>query len=217
MARSFLRRLSAVLPALPALLLLSACGPRESVVERGLREGVLHVAISAEPRALDPHTATGIGEAQVLAAVFEGLVIDHPETDGAIAPGAAHSWEVSADGLAYTFHLRPDARWSNGDPLTADHFRYAFHRILHPDLGSSYAEMLYPLSHAESFHRGETDDFARVGVAAPDDHTLVLTLASPLPHFLQLLRHFAWYPVHPPTIKAHDAFSRRGTPWTRPA
>ena len=129
--------------------------------------------------------------------------------------GAAESWEISEDGLQYTFHLDPKGRWSNGDPVTAHDFLFSFERILTPLLGAPYAYMLFPLSGAEAFNKGQLTDFSDVGAHAPDAHTLVLKLTTPTPYFLSLLAHNTWWPVHPPTILKHGSMTDRISKWTK--
>ncbi|MBM3842453.1 MAG: peptide ABC transporter substrate-binding protein, partial [Verrucomicrobia bacterium] len=104
---------------------------------------ILHVGVGVDPQDLDPQIITGIPEARILRALCEGLVIIGP--DGKLAPGVAHSWEVSADGLQLTFRLRPEARWSDGRPLTARDFVASYQRILTAGLGARNAERLYPV------------------------------------------------------------------------
>src|SRR5690606_17265176 len=99
----------------------------------------------------------------------------------------AQSWTVSKDQKTYLFKLHPQAKWSNGDPLTAHDFIYSWKRILTPTLASEYAYMLYPVKNAEAYHKGELKDFNSVGIRAIDAHTLEVTLKSPIPYFLSLL------------------------------
>ena len=129
--------------------------------------------------------------------------------------GAAESWEISEDGLQYTFHLDPKGRWSNGDPVTAHDFLFSFERILTPLLGAPYAYMLFPLSGAEAFNKGQLTDFSDVGAHALDARTLVLKLTTPTPYFLSLLAHNTWWPVHPPTILKHGSMTDRISKWTK--
>jgi len=117
------------------LLLLAACGGGETNVEAGTRDGILHLGNGAEPQDLDPHTTTGVPEHHLQMALFEGLVKLDGDTLEPI-PGAASSWTVSDDGRTYTFTMRPGALWSNGDPVTAHDFVYAWQRLLSPALGA---------------------------------------------------------------------------------
>ncbi len=194
---------------------VAGCGPSESPVESGIREQILHINNATDIQNLDPHTVTGLPEFHIVSALFEGLTGIDPE-DMSPAPAAARDWEVSEDGTVYTFHLREDAVWSNGDPLTAGDFLFSFERILSPGLASQYAYMLYPMRGARAFHQEETADFTDVGARATDDHTLEITLDHPVPYFLSLVSHNTWYPVHPDTILAHGEIDQPGTRWIRP-
>ncbi len=196
------------------LLALVGCKPRETYVEAGNRTQTLHRGMGPALANLDPHLATGTTDYNVLSALFEGLVAEDP-VDLHPVPGVAASWDISPDGLHYTFHLRADARWSNGDPVTATDFVDSWRRVLSPQLAADYANLLYVLRGAEAYHRGETNDFSAVGVKAADDHTLEVTLAYPAPYFLSLLQHWMWYPVHLPSIAAVGDPLDRTTPWAR--
>ena len=194
----------------------SGCRDRgETRVDRALRDRVLHLGNGTEPQDLDPHLVTGVPEHNILSALLEGLITENPQ-DLTPSPGVAASWSVSEDGLTYTFYLRETARWSNGDPVTANDFLFSFKRILSPSLGAEYAYMLYVVENAEAYHQGEISDFSKVGFAAPDDLTLSITLRNATPYFLSLLNHYAWFPVHPPTVLAFGAMDQRGSNWTRP-
>lgn len=187
-----------------------------SNVETALDTQVLHFGLGAEPQHLDPHLATSVAAHNVLTALLEGLVSEDPKTLQPI-PGVAKSWNISKDGTVYTFQLREDARWSNGDKVTAQDFIYSFRRILNPEFGAKYASMLYPLKNASHYHQGKKSwEEAKVGAKAIDPSTLQLTLENPLPYFLQLLNHYSWFPVHPPTIDKFGAFAQIGTSWTKP-
>lgn len=211
-------RLRSLLPRLLAAALLfvvASCRPRESNVETGNRTQTLHRGIGPALADLDPHLATGTTDYNVLSALFEGLVGEHPE-DLSPVPGVAETWTVSASGLVYTFHLRADARWSNGDPLTAADFVASWRRALTPSLAADYASLLYVLAGAEAFHKGQTTDFGAVGVRALDPRTLRVELEYPAPYFLSLLQHWMWYPLHLPSIEAVGPAYTRGTAWARP-
>ena len=111
------------------VLVLSACGGTESKVDSALEEQILYFGNGAEPKDLDPHTVTGVPESHILMALLEGLVIRHPEGLDPL-PGVASSWDISEDGKTYTFNLRDTAVWSNGDPVTASDFVWAWERML---------------------------------------------------------------------------------------
>lgn len=207
-------RLLPLLLLLAVCLVLTACGRGETNVSTGNRLGILHMGNTDEPQELDPHVVTGIPEGRIIRALLEGLVGKDPATLEPI-PAVARSWEISDDGTHYTFHLDPQARWSNGDPHTAHDYVWTWRRALHPGLGNYYAYMLYPIRGAAGYHRGELKDFDAVGVRALDDHTLSVQLENPTPYFLQLLDHFALYPLHPPTLERFGASEQRGTRWTR--
>lgn len=196
-----------------AALTLASCAKRETPVELGNREGRLHLGIGSEPSDIDPHIVTGIGEAKVLHALFEPLVSFDPQTLKP-TPALAERWDVSADGLTWTFHLR-DARWSNGEPITAQDCIESWRRILTPSLGADYAYMLYMIRGAEAFNKG-TADFSQVGLTAPDERTLVVQLNAPTPYFHQVLLNSPWRPVNVRAIARVGDVYRRGNAWTRP-
>lgn len=208
------RNFAALLCALIGMLGLAGCGSDETRVAQGDREQVLHWGNGTEPQELDPHIVTGIPEHHILVALLEGLVLKNPATLEPI-PGVAERWEISADGLVYTFHLRADARWSNGDPVTAGDFAWSWQRALTPSLGNSYAYMLFAIRNAEAFATGKLADFAQVGVEVLDARTLRVTLDHPTPYFLQLLDHFSMFPVHRATLEQYGDPFQRGSTWTR--
>ena len=196
-------------------LFLAACGPTETNVESGTRDQILHLGNGSEPQTLDPHLLSATPSGNIGRALLEGLLNVHPETL-APQPGLAERWDISSDFKTYTFYLRPEARWSNGDPITADDFVYSWRRILSPALASVYAYQLFHIKNAEAFNRGELDDFSLVGVKAIDSKTLQVELNHPVPFFLSLLTHISTFAVHPATVEAHGAIDQRGTRWTRP-
>ena len=215
MSRPFLRLLCLFAATLSAAVLFTSCGKRETNVERALTDQVFHRGIGYEVSELDPHLVTGIGEGEVLRALFEGLVAEDP-VDLHPVPGVAERWDIAPDGTTYTFHLRANAKWSDGSALTAHDFVASYKRMLTPSLGAEYANMLYILQGGEAYHKGTSKDFASVGVKASDDRTLRLTLEHPAAYFLSLLAHSSWLPVHLPTIEKHGPAYQRGNPWTRP-
>ncbi|ASA23568.1 peptide ABC transporter substrate-binding protein [Paenibacillus donghaensis] len=166
--------------------------------EKLAADQTLHINLSSEPPTFDPAQAQDNQAHTVLKLMYEGLTNMNDET-GQPEKGIADNWEVSADGLKYTFKLR-DAQWSNGDAVKASDFVYAWKRVLDPKAVSPapYAYQLYYLKNAESYNleKGVTD-FNEVGVKAIDDKTLEVTLENPTPYFLGLLSFYTYYPVHP--------------------
>lgn len=170
---------------------------------------VFRRGIAGEPDTLDPHRSEEASTADVLRDIFEGLTSERP--DGAIVPGVAQSWEISEDGRVYRFNLREDARWSNGDAVTADDFVTGLRRSANPATGSHYSQVLLPIAGADAVLAGDAPPEA-LAVQALDEHLLEIRLESPTPYFLGLLSHSATYPVHGPSLATHgDRFARPGT------
>ena len=195
-------------------LLLSSCSENIPPVESSYDSKILYLGNGTEPKDLDPHTVTGVPESKILMALIEGLVIRHPDGLEPL-PGIAKSWDISLDGKEYIFNIR-DAVWSNGEPVTADDFVYAWKRMLMPSLGSKYPDMLYDVVNAEEFNKGLIDDFNLVGVNAVDNKTLIVNLKNPAPYFIELLAHYTTRPVHQGTIEKYGEIDSLGNQWTRP-
>lgn len=193
---------------------LAGCDRGETNVQTGNRLGILHYGNGSEPQGLDPHIVTGIPENHIVRAIFEGLAVKNPYTLEP-EPGVAQSWDISDDGLTITFYLNPEARWSNGDPMSAHDYVWSWQRALNPAMGNQYAYMLYPVNNAEAYATGKITDFQAVGVKARDDQTLVVTLGAPTPYFIQLMDHYSTFALHRPTIEKFGASTARYTPWTR--
>ena len=205
---------SSTLVALLALT-LSACGGGEKNVVSGNATGYLHYGNGAEPQGIDPHLVTGVPESHIVRALFEGLAVKNPITLEP-EPGVAERWEISPDGTVYTFFINPQAKWSNGEPVTASDYVWSWERALHPETGSLYAYMLFPVVNAEKFASGAFDDFAEVGIKSLDAQTLRISLNAPTPYFLQLMDHYSTFAVHPETVLKFGGMSDRFTLWTRP-
>ncbi len=170
---------------------------------------VLQRGIPADPETLDQHKARSTQAADVLRDLGEGLVGYSPT--GELVPAAAESWEVSEDGRTYTFHLRAEARWSNGDRVTAEHFVLAFRRLVTPATAAFYANMLADVVNAAGAVAGKAPA-EMLGVEAVDDLTLVVRLERPTPYLLSLLTHPSTFPLHPGSVAEHgDGFARPGT------
>lgn len=196
------------------LAALLACSQGESNVASGNRNGVLHFGNASEPQSIDPHVMSGSPEVNIASALYEGLVTRNPATLE-MDPGVAERWEISDDGKVMTFYLNPEARWSNGDPVTAEDFVWSLRRSLHPDMGNQLAYILFSIVGAEAFSTGKLTDPAMLGVRALDSHTLQIELKNPNPYFLGILGTYPAYPVHRATVEAHGKFTDRFTPWTR--
>lgn len=177
-----------------------------------------------EVTSLDPHTVTGIPEGRVLRLLYEGLVGRDPKTLEPI-PAGARGWDVSDDGLYYVFFLRRDARWSNGDPVTAADFAWSMRRVMEPATAAPYAYELFCIRGAREFTTGKDADgdaaevsWEDVGVRVQDESTLVLELERPAPYLLDLLAYNAFFPVHRASLEAMQAAypARWRTRWTRP-
>jgi oligopeptide transport system substrate-binding protein len=193
---------------------LSACGTGESNVTQGNREGILHYGNGAEPQGLDPHVVTGVPENHLIRALFEGLAVKNPVTLEP-EPGVAERWTFNEDRSVITFYLNPNAKWSNGEQVTADDFVWSWNRALHPETGNLYAYMLYPVKNAEAYAKGDVNEFSEVGVKALDETTLQVTLNAPTPYFIQLMDHYSTFAVHPETLLKFGKMTDRFTPWTR--
>lgn len=203
------------------LPLLVAAGLLLYLARGSTRQRADFVVASGTLRTIDPHRVSWLDEIQVASALFEGLTRLEPRTMQP-EPGVARSWSVSADQREYTFHLRPEARWSNGQPVLAEHFRSAWLRVLDPQLKSQYASLLFVIDGAESYYRSRLDrdpdndvPARRVGIEAPDDHTLRVRLVAPCSYFLDLTAFATFAPVYPPALRAAPGGVHESK-WTRP-
>ncbi|MDI5884687.1 peptide ABC transporter substrate-binding protein [Cobetia amphilecti] len=177
------------------------------VASQGVMADTLKLAIMGEPASLDPQQISGTWENDVVGDLFEGLVTE--AADGERIPGAAESWQISDDGKTYTFTLRENGKWSDGEPVTAEDFVYALKRIMTPENASDYAYILYPIKNAKAINSGEAEPDT-LGVRAVDDHTLEITLERPTPYFLDQLSHYTAYPLPKHVVEKY------GKDWTDP-
>jgi oligopeptide transport system substrate-binding protein len=161
-----------------------------------------------DPDSLDPQRARSVESQNILRDLCEGLTT--LDKTAAVAPGVASEWTMSPDGKTYTFKLRPDARWSNGDRVVAADFVAALRRLVDPATASGYAQVIDVIANAGDIIAGKKPPEA-LGVSAPDDSTVVVTLSNPAPYLPGLLSHTSTCPVHQPTLAAHgDSFARPG-------
>ncbi len=165
----------------------------------------------AEPQSLDPSIITGQIEGRLCNALFEGLTTRNQH--GQVVPGMAESWQANADNTHFTFRLRDDARWSNGDPVTAQDFVDSWQRTLSPELASEYAYIMFFIQGAENYNQqqeGISVDFSTVGVTAVSEKILEVKLRAPTPFFPSLTSYVTYYPVHIPTVEKY------GMGWVKP-
>ena len=165
----------------------------------------------AEPETYDPGICVGQPDGRVARALFEGLTAPDPKTLEPL-PAQAYRWDISPDGLTYTFHLRPNLVWSDGHPVTAHDFVWSWRRVLTRETAARYSNLLYPIANAEAFNKDSIpgDPEPELGFNAPDDSTLVVRLAQPTPYFLFLTNFYTYLPVPRWAIEKH------GNRWTRP-
>ncbi len=189
------------------LPLLAAVSLATSLSVDTARAATLNIGIQGEPASLDTARIGGTTwENDVLGDLFEGLVTLNP--GGEYIPGAASSWDISDNGTVYTFKLRDDANWSDGEPVVAKDFVLAFQRLFDPANGAVYASLFYPIRGAEAHTKGE-QDAPELGVEAIDAKTLKITLNQPTPYFPTLLAHIAASPVPSHLVKQY------GDDWTQ--
>lgn len=161
-----------------------------------------------EVASLDPQKTEGVPESHVIRDLLEGLV--NQDANGNTTPGVAESWETT-DNKVFTFHLRKDAKWSNGDPVTAEDFVYSFQRAVDPNTASPYSWYLEmtTMINASDIIAGKKDK-STLGVKAVDAHTFEVTLESPVPYFVMMMGHTTVKPVHKATVEKY------GDKWTKP-
>lgn len=188
-------------------VVLTGCGKSGSSGEQ-----VFKINLHSEPPTLDPAQMQDNISSTVANAIFEGLMV--LDKDGHVQPGAADKWTVSDDGLVYTFEIRDDAKWSNGDPVTAYDFEYAYQRVLDPGTTPPppYAYQLYYIKNAQNYNIVEDnpnhiDDWNEVGVKVKDEKTLEITLESKTPYFLGLTSFYTYLPVHKSSVESNPAFA----------
>ncbi|MCF6092955.1 peptide ABC transporter substrate-binding protein [Microaerobacter geothermalis] len=149
---------------------------------------------STEPPSLNPNTATDSTSGEILRQVMEGLVRLDKDSKVVKGSGMAEDWTISEDGLTITFKIKDNVFWSNGDPVTAEDFEYAWKQVLNPETAADYAYQLFYLKNGEKYNAGEVSA-DEVGVKALDEKTLEVTLEAPVPYFISLTAFYSLYPV----------------------
>ena len=158
---------------------------------------------AGEPKSLDPHRASGTWENNIIGDMMMGLYTEAANGDPIL--GAADDAKTSPDGLRWTFHIRPHT-WSDGKPVTAGDFVYAFRRILNPSFGAEYCEILFPIKNARKVNDARTNTpLTELGVSAPDDQTLIIDLENPAPYLPQLLTHYTAYPLPKHVVEKYES------------
>lgn len=168
---------------------------------------MLHRGLGAEPESLDPHKSRSMQAGDVQRDVGEGLT-GYSE-DGRLEPRAAERWEVSDDGRTYTFWLRREARWSNGEAVTADDFVYSFRRLVDPATAAFYSQSVIGVENARAIVAGDASP-EELGVSAVGEFELVIRLEDPLPYFLALVSHPSMFPVHRESVESAKTYARPG-------
>jgi oligopeptide transport system substrate-binding protein len=203
-------RCAALLALATATLLACGSSPDTAPARGGgaAQSALLLRGNGTGPDSLDPQKARVTEAHTILRDLYECLT--SLDKNAAAAPGVATSWDTSADGRTYTFHLRPEARWSNGDRVVAADFLAALRRLVDPATASQYAQVIDVVANAHAIIEGK-EPVASLGVAAPDDATIVITLSGPAPYLPGLLSHPSTCPIHRATLARYgEAFTRPG-------
>jgi oligopeptide transport system substrate-binding protein len=183
-----------------AVSLTSAALASIGMVLPAQAEVVFHRGNDGDPETLDVHKTSVVSEAHLMRDLYDGLVIH--SNKGEVMPGVAESWTISDDGTVFTFKLRANGKWSNGDAVKASDFVFSLRRIMNPETGAKYANVLYPIKNAEKINKkAEGVKLEDLGVTAVDDRTVRITLERPTPYFLELLTHQTGLPVHPASVE----------------
>jgi oligopeptide transport system substrate-binding protein len=171
-----------------------------------------HRGNDGDPETLDVQKGSVVTEAHLSRDLWDGLMIHNAK--GEVVYGVAESHKETGNGTVFTFKLRANAKWSNGDDFKASDYVFAFRRIINPDTGAKYANILYPIKNAEKVNKKQDGvKLEDLGVKAIDDKTLEITLERPTPYFLELLTHQTGYPVHEASVKKHGADYTKPENW----
>jgi len=210
MKKRYLTIVAMLLVVLMTGTLLTGCGPKEQPAAAPTEsagksteaavQNTLTFALGSVP-SIDPQLSNSIPSANVIKGFSEGLIRAY---EGKVQPGVAESWDVSEDGLTYTFHLR-DSKWSDGSPVTAQDFEYGIIRLLDPANAASYSFAAYVIQNAAEFNSGKITDPSQVGVKAIDDKTLEIKLVNPTSYFVSTMDLSCFYPVKKEFVEKYGA------------
>lgn len=208
-----MKKLLVLLLALAMVFSLAACGGGDTENGGGGDdEGALSLTLclASEPATIDPALNSAVDGAIMLNHSFEGLIkwVDDGEGNAKLAPGMAESWDISDDGLVYTFHLREDALWSDGEPVTAHDFEYAWKRLVDAETAADYSYMVDGVLNAPEIIYDGTMEASDLAAVALDDHTFEVTLHTAVPYFVEIAAFPATFPVRKDIIEEH------GDQWT---
>jgi oligopeptide transport system substrate-binding protein len=192
-------------------VLLTACGGEKeqetdtAAVEKQV-EQVMTFNLGADPKSVDPQLNSATDGGIVVNNTFEGLM--RVDANGKAQPATAESVEISDDKMTYTFHLRKDAKWSDGKPVTAADYKYAWLRALDPAVASEYSFQLYYIKGGQEYFEGKGTR-EEVGLEAVDDHTFKVTLKAPTPYFLNLVTFYTFMPVRQDAVRKNQKVGQR--------
>ncbi|HEX4200105.1 MAG TPA: peptide ABC transporter substrate-binding protein, partial [Chthoniobacterales bacterium] len=185
-------------------------------LEEANRHKILLINEISEPQSLDPQIGEGQTEHEIINSLMDGLVENDERDQAKVVPGLADHWDHNDDYSVWTFHIRENAKWSNGDSVTAQDFVDSYRRLLTASLGAVYSDALFIMKGARDYYDQKLTDFNQVGVHAEDPNTLKIELIGPTPYFLSAILHTSWFPVHMPTILKFGRMDERDTKWTTP-
>lgn len=176
------------------------------VVEETVEQKIVY-NLGADPKTIDPQLNSAVDGSTIIHNAFEGLMRE--DENSKIVPGTAEKYEVSDDGTVYTFHIRKDAKWSDGKPVVAGDFEYAWKRALNPKVAAEYAYQLFYIKNGAAYYNqekvgGKVATAEDVGVKVIDDNTLEVTLESPVPYFLSLAAFPTYFPVRKDIIEGNE-------------
>lgn len=175
-----------------------------SCKDNSVKENVISVSIGGEPQTIDPTLSSALDSIIYSVHTFEGLTTK--DKDNNVAGGVAEKWEVSKDGLNITFHIRSNAKWSDGKPVSANDFVYAWRRAVNPNTGAPYSFLMSPLKNASSITAGKMP-VESLGVEALDDNTLLVTLESPTAYFMELTSVPVYYPIREDIVATNETWT----------
>lgn len=194
-----MKKIVIMILSISMMLLFIACGGKKN------EEGAIYINVGPEPKTIDPALNSTVDGSIYIQHAFEGLATR--DKDNKIVPGVAESWDISEDGLTYTFHIRDNAKWADGEKITAEDFVYSWQRAVDPVTASEYAYQFEPVLNAMDVNSGKKP-VSELGVKAIDEKTFEVKLNAPTAYFLELAAFPTFYPVR------KDMIEENGDNWT---